>query len=126
MPPNTISVTRPGPFGNPFDLRSADHCWTAIAHGFKGDRLGRQKASVAMFLMWVINGRPADVADCGLFCDNPDGKGAIPISVSPAIGAPAPPSITRIRHDLAGRNLACWCRLGEPCHGDVLLKLANG
>jgi hypothetical protein len=26
---------------------------------------------------------------------------------------------------LRGRNLACWCSLGEPCHADVLLKLAN-
>ena len=27
--------------------------------------------------------------------------------------------------ELRGRNLACWCRLGAPCHADVLLKLAN-
>ncbi len=27
--------------------------------------------------------------------------------------------------DLRGRNLACWCRPGEPCHADVLLELAN-
>lgn len=25
---------------------------------------------------------------------------------------------------LRGRNLACWCALGAPCHGDVLLRLA--
>jgi hypothetical protein len=27
---------------------------------------------------------------------------------------------------LKGKNLACWCKLGEPCHADVLLDLANG
>jgi hypothetical protein len=27
---------------------------------------------------------------------------------------------------LKGKNLACWCRPGEPCHVDVLLPLANG
>lgn len=27
--------------------------------------------------------------------------------------------------ELAGKNLACWCRLGTPCHADVLLELAN-
>ena len=27
--------------------------------------------------------------------------------------------------ELAGKNLACWCSLDGPCHGDVLLKLAN-
>ncbi len=28
--------------------------------------------------------------------------------------------------DLRGKNLACWCKPGEPCHADVLLELANG
>lgn len=27
---------------------------------------------------------------------------------------------------LRGKNLACWCKIGEPCHADVLLELANG
>lgn len=27
--------------------------------------------------------------------------------------------------DLAGKNLACWCRPGKLCHADVLLELAN-
>ena len=26
---------------------------------------------------------------------------------------------------LRKKNLACWCQLGEPCHADVLLDLAN-
>ena len=27
---------------------------------------------------------------------------------------------------LAGWDLACWCPLDQPCHGDVLLEIANG
>jgi Domain of unknown function (DUF4326) len=27
--------------------------------------------------------------------------------------------------DLKGKNLACWCPLGQPCHADVLLEIAN-
>jgi hypothetical protein len=27
--------------------------------------------------------------------------------------------------DLRGKNLACWCKPGDPCHADVLLELAN-
>jgi hypothetical protein len=27
--------------------------------------------------------------------------------------------------DLKGRDLACWCKPGDPCHGDLLLFLAN-
>lgn len=26
---------------------------------------------------------------------------------------------------LAGCDLLCWCRLGQPCHAEVLLELAN-
>ena len=26
---------------------------------------------------------------------------------------------------LAGKDLACWCPLDQPCHADVLLELAN-
>lgn len=26
---------------------------------------------------------------------------------------------------LRGKNLACWCRPGKPCHADVLLEIAN-
>jgi hypothetical protein len=26
---------------------------------------------------------------------------------------------------LRGKNLACWCKLDQPCHADVLLWLAN-
>lgn len=27
--------------------------------------------------------------------------------------------------ELRGSNLACWCRAGQACHADTLLKLAN-
>ncbi len=30
-----------------------------------------------------------------------------------------------LRACLRGKNLACWCRLGQPCHADVLLEMAN-
>lgn len=26
---------------------------------------------------------------------------------------------------LRGKNLLCWCPVGQPCHADVLLELAN-
>ncbi len=32
---------------------------------------------------------------------------------------------TRIQTELRGRNLACYCPPGEPCHVDVLLPYAN-
>jgi hypothetical protein len=27
--------------------------------------------------------------------------------------------------ELRGKNLACWCRAGAPCHADVLLESVN-
>jgi len=30
----------------------------------------------------------------------------------------------KIKHDLSGKDLVCWCS-PKPCHGDVLLELAN-
>ncbi len=33
--------------------------------------------------------------------------------------------ISDVRQELRGKNLACWCSLSEPCHADVLLRLAN-
>jgi hypothetical protein len=30
-----------------------------------------------------------------------------------------------LERDLAGKDLACRCPLGQPCHADLLLELAN-
>lgn len=41
------------------------------------------------------------------------------------------PSLTEIRAELAGHDLACWCPLEDehghrvPCHADILLEIAN-
>ena len=37
----------------------------------------------------------------------------------------SPPSLAAIREALAGHDLACWCKLGTPCHGELLLAIAN-
>lgn len=28
--------------------------------------------------------------------------------------------------ELRGKDLACWCPIDQPCHADVLLRIANG
>ncbi|MCW1932649.1 DUF4326 domain-containing protein [Pararhodobacter zhoushanensis] len=35
------------------------------------------------------------------------------------------PTEAEIRTELRGKNLACWCKPGAPCHVDVLLEIAN-
>ena len=36
-----------------------------------------------------------------------------------------PALIETARAELAGRDLACWCKLTDLCHADVLLELVN-
>ena len=31
----------------------------------------------------------------------------------------------RLRADLGGKDLACWCATGSACHADELLRVAN-
>lgn len=37
----------------------------------------------------------------------------------------SPDLIEKARRTLRGKDLACWCAAGEPCHADVLLEIAN-
>jgi hypothetical protein len=30
-----------------------------------------------------------------------------------------------VRRELRGRDLACWCPIGQPCHAELLLQIAN-
>lgn len=46
-------------------------------------------------------------------------------SLDPELSPGPPPARDEIRVELAGHNLACWCRPGKPCHADVLIELAN-
>lgn len=36
------------------------------------------------------------------------------------------PTSEYIREHLSGKDLACWCPLDQPCHADVLLRIARG
>jgi hypothetical protein len=75
MPDNTVSVSRPGKWGNPF-------------------RVGRDGTAAECLELFKLLDWPAEV-------------------------------LAEMRAELRGRNLACWCKVGDPCHGDVLLRLAN-
>jgi hypothetical protein len=79
MPANTVSVARPGKWGNRF-------------------RVGDDVPGMP--------GEPMDALDA---VHNFQLFQASTLDVTP----------------LRGKNLACWCRLDQPCHADVLLELAN-
>ncbi len=37
-----------------------------------------------------------------------------------------PDLVERARREVVGRDVACWCRPDEQCHGDVVLAVAAG
>jgi hypothetical protein len=101
MPPNTVKVDRSTKWGNPyrvdvFGLQLAMELFRESAHGY-----------------W----NPSNVAH-----------------LSDELAAEAYRCHTALRRQLQqapvwmlrGKNLACWCKLDQPCcHADVLLELAN-
>ena len=36
-----------------------------------------------------------------------------------------PSTVAEIRELLGGKDLGCYCEPGQPCHGDILLRIAN-
>lgn len=124
MPPNTVSVTRPGKWGNPFDFRSSDCCWVALSYGCRGDRLGRQQASVKAFAEWVnppAKGKKLVRMERGVRLGSDEKN----FQIGPRFIVGPPPTMDAIRAELAGKNLACFCALYQDCHADVLLEIAN-
>lgn len=86
MPENTVSVTRPGRFRNPYKI-GAEY---EDDHG----RLGEitLENCLRFFRLYVQT----------ILTNDPDWL-----------------------EPLRGKDLACWCPVGSPCHADILLELAN-
>lgn len=102
LPPNTVNVARPGRWGNPFSV----------------ELVGRERAISAFrdLCLGMFSG-PA-------FKDLTDEQfNALYASVERFRKGHG--GQVDVRYSLAGVNVACWCRLDEACHGDVLLELAN-
>lgn len=104
MPPGAVKVDRTTRWGNPWRVEP---------------RTGRQwEPSSRLWLSrWALR-RSGDLR-AEIFTDR---------------RAAMAEAVARFRRDVAGqldlgvlrgKHLACWCPEGEPCHGDVLLELAN-
>lgn len=108
-PENTVVVARPSRWGNPFRLGDG----VTGENGTTLYEITDRDDAVRLFANWLTN----TIDDAGRYVH---GK-------TTYFGAEssARPSIEQIRAELAGKNLACWCPLGQPCHADVLLRIAN-
>ena len=112
MPAGAVFVGRPTKWGNPFKVeclydnrRSGGNASWGVLEAFNlGDSgvtaLGYSQThhDIAEARARAVNLYEAVIAD-----------GRLKIETSP----------------LRGQNLACWCPLDQPCHADVLLRLAN-
>lgn len=95
MPPNTVRVARPGKWGNRFRIGDIAEVW-GDPGVVKFVPIRDAATAVQLFDQWV----------------------RLHLEQHPGIMRPA-------LDELRGKNLACFCKLGTPCHADVLLRLAN-
>lgn len=102
MPENTVKVTRPGKFGNPFIVGEEVPPNTFWRDG-RYFVVETTEMAVLLFRHFVLRTNPEGYTGWHSF-------GTI-------AGRHLP--------ELRGKNLACFCRLDQPCHADVLLELAN-
>lgn len=100
LPENTVSVARPGRWGNPFSIQAAIDC------GFTTREKGAAFV-VYCFRTWLGAGQAGRDVWQG-----------------PESDLKRRPFVDELSH-LRGKNLGCWCKLGDPCHADVLLEMAN-
>ena len=108
MPANTVSVARPGKWGNMFVVWCNDEgMWTVSRSGCHYAPDSNTKASASALAVKLYR------------------EFVTPEGPQHFRGAWPPPTPTDIIRDLRGKNLACFCGIGDPCHGDVLLEIAN-
>jgi hypothetical protein len=107
LPPNTVCVTRPGKWGNPFRVgchyrrgNGGDSRFTGMGyvHAFAWEpgytTIKTPDEAVEWYRWYYTAPAMAGVRD-------------------------------RMRRELRGKNLACFCAPGSPCHADILLEIAN-
>lgn len=98
MPPNTVKVDRTSPWGNAFEVwRDDEGQWLVSASSCHWPVASKTEGQQLAVEKFAASATK---------------------SASHYGGATwlAP---------LRGKNLACWCKPGTPCHADVLLRLAN-
>jgi hypothetical protein len=102
-PENTVVVTRPGKWGNPF-----------VVGRYYRMPAGECQTMEMVYTKALI---PEAAAGHTLITD-----AAMAVDWFKRLRTERSPMDLS---ELRGKNLACWCRLDQPCHADVLLSLAN-
>jgi hypothetical protein len=93
-----VNVARPSIFGNPFTVENARDT------GYRGTDEAIAELAVNCFRRWVGGSARDWMGD-----QSERQRRAL---------------LNKIEM-LRGKNLACWCKPGAPCHADALIELAN-
>ncbi|MBB4574436.1 DUF4326 domain-containing protein [Rhizobium lentis] len=105
-----IKVDRTSPFGNHYAFSKDPFSKPAVWDVFGRGTIVKSCASRQEAVEYAIECYRADICNTG------------PHNHRLIDPVPTPADIAKA---LRGFNLACWCKLGEPCHADILLELAN-
>lgn len=97
-----MCVTRPGRYGNPFVIERIGSVWTVRCNHWPGRAEFGSEERARLFSI-----------------------GRHKIHLLRPYSIIVPLTVEDVVRELRGRDLACWCRLDQPCHGDTLLDLAN-
>lgn len=113
LPAGAINVARPTRWGNPFKVGSP----ASISGEHWGSNIGAYDANDLRWFDHELVGGLTDALTVALYADalaeelaDGDEDGTLRAGLL----------------ELRGHDLACWCKPGEPCHADVLLRYANG
>lgn len=101
-PENTVNVGRPSKWGNPCSLQDA---YKIAADELLSMEEGKNKEASNDHWVGLAN--------------------SIVIQEYKAHLERNPDLVKEAKEVLRGKNLMCWCKVGDPCHGDVLLEIAN-
>jgi len=106
MPEGAVSVTRPGKLGNPYTVKKDSGAWVVTdsrndeTHGHHMFKPEAAAQAVRLFVVYLMN-----------WHDDARLNNSAELAI--------------IKNELRGRDVICWCKLSDVCHGDVWLHEAN-
>ena|ERR1051326_3008689 len=101
-PKGAVLVSRPSMWGNPYRIEP--------------DR------SITKPFKYVVHDDDRKVSICCLYLEE---ARQVAVDLFKAYMRREPMLRAAARTTLRGKDLLCWCPVGQPCHGDVLLAIAN-
>lgn len=136
VPEGAVSVCSPSKYGNPFRYRhytglvryqpsspdQFDYEGRISANGTRHDWHGPDGTVTEFWVRWADRAELVHLYRATLLDPTAGMRSAYPSRRGHFLKV----TVDDVRAELAGRDLACWCPLDQPCHADVLLSIANG